>query len=714
MATRGGWDQLVMLDRKAAELARGVGRMTLLLGECLSALAEREGHHALGFSSLGAYVQERCGRTARWARDVVRVARGVAKWPALRRALLAGEVTWSAAEIVLRALERVWAGEAALAPGVLEQAEAHWSEQAKRLSVRELRAAVMETTVLPEAELRESGGVGGAAREETHRFLRRLPTHVLTLSVQTETAWWLECARRVYERSVSDCAGPVRSNESFLLALLAEARVELEAEDCGTGEALVRWGKYVEQLATWREESERRCDGQRRQLDAVRVEAPAGGEGSRVLGSGVLGGPVLDERVRELTAALTCRELELGRLAEWLQRAEAWRRLGFASETHYVRERMGLSYSQWKLRRQVVRRLGAFPGLEAAVGAGEVGFEAAALLVQVLSCARRQLGCDGAEVCTAQREGCAALEAAWLERAQTRTFKHLREEVRAAELAAQQWDVLARAPAEETMQRLIALEGRVKSGAVLLESEEAAESRTSVAGYVVDDEKSEGAAAEGRTSVAGRAWLDLRGELGEILGGAFLGGPGEPLAPREPSLGRPNLGRPHLGRERAVRLRLRLERDTLVEFRCLEKLFRRQHAGDFLEFLCRHFLAVWAPAMLTNVKYAHVYRRDAFTCTSPVCERHDVQPHHLKFRSAGGGEEDENLTSLCTWCHLTGVHGGRIRVAPPASRMQWQIGPPLLEVHGRELVRRGAGAGMAHRVRGRQARLAERRVVTHG
>ena len=115
-------------------------------------------------------------------------------------------------------------------------------------------------------------------------------------------------------------------------------------------------------------------------------------------------------------------------------------------------------------------------------------------------------------------------------------------------------------------------------------------------------------------------------------------------------------------------------------------LFGSDAAGDFFEFLCRHFLAVWAPTTLTDVKYAHIYRRDAFKCSSPVCERHDVQPHHLKFRSAGGGEDDENLTSLCTWCHLEGVHGGRIRVAPPASRMRWDLGRGFIEVHGREVL----------------------------
>jgi len=692
-----------MLDRRAAELARGVGATMLRLGEVLGQLGARGGHHELGFSSLGAYVRERCGRGSTWGRELVRVARELERWPRLRGALLAGEVTWSAVEVVLRALRPLGAAEAALAAGVLEQAEEVWLERARRLSVRELRDAVRDAARWPRDAAREPRD---AAREprgpETavHPYLRRLPTHVLTLTVPVETAWWFECARRVHERSVSDCGAGARSTEGFVLALLAEARTELGASEVGSAEAVERWGSYVAQLAVWRDEAERRCDVQRRALGDRALGDVAHGGGATPAGEPPVGESMLvgamvhdgdgdgapafecrdrgasgqvsggepdvrraardrDVRVQELVRGLARRDLDLGALATWLQRAEAWRRLGFASEAHYVRERMGMSYSQWKSKRRLARSLGALPQLEAVVRDGVVGVESAALLVGVISRAREQLGRGDV--------GAEAIERAWVERAGLRTHKHLREEIRAAELAAQQWDVPALPPSEETMRRFSALQGRVASGAVLLEGAE---------GEVAGADRGE---------VARRAWLDLRGELREVFRGAFLSDPGEPDVRREPGVCPPAPG----GRKGPVRLRLLVERDTLVEYRCLERKFRRlrRGGGDFLEFLCRHFLAVWAPAMLTDVKYAHVYRRDAFTCTSPVCERHDVQPHHLRFRSAGGGEEHENLASLCTWCHLEGVHGGRIRVAPPASSMRWELGGGFLRVHGREVMR---------------------------
>src|SRR5690606_22544944 len=148
--------------------------------------------------------------------------------------------------------------------------------RARRLSVRELRDAVRDAARWPRDAAREPRD---AAREprgpETavHPYLRRLPTHVLTLTVPVETAWWFECARRVHERSVSDCGGGARSTEGFVLALLAEARTELGASEVGSAEAVERWGSYLAQLAAWRDEAERRCDAERRGETARRREA---------------------------------------------------------------------------------------------------------------------------------------------------------------------------------------------------------------------------------------------------------------------------------------------------------------------------------------------------------------------------------------------------------------------------------------------------------
>src|SRR5690606_18946785 len=69
------------------------------------------------------------------------------------------------------------------------------------------------------------------------------------------------------------------------------------------------------------------------------------------------------------------------------------------------------------------------------------------------------------------------------------------------------------------------------------------------------------------------------------------------------------------------------------------------------------------------------------------CNRRDVTPHHLVFRSAGGSDAPRNVGTVCVWCHLRGVHGGRIRAQGPAENIRWELGPrgaPTLVVHGRE------------------------------
>jgi hypothetical protein len=53
-----------------------------------------------------------------------------------------------------------------------------------------------------------------------------------------------------------------------------------------------------------------------------------------------------------------------------------------------------------------------------------------------------------------------------------------------------------------------------------------------------------------------------------------------------------------------------------------------------------------------------------------------VTPHHLRFRSAGGSDEANDIGSFCSWCHLEGVHGGRIRAVGTAEDIRWELGEP--------------------------------------
>jgi hypothetical protein len=57
--------------------------------------------------------------------------------------------------------------------------------------------------------------------------------------------------------------------------------------------------------------------------------------------------------------------------------------------------------------------------------------------------------------------------------------------------------------------------------------------------------------------------------------------------------------------------------------------------------------------------------------------------HHIVFRSAGGGEELANRTTLCAWHHLRGPHAGLVRCAAAPEALLFELGlrgpvPPLV------------------------------------
>jgi HNH endonuclease len=138
-----------------------------------------------------------------------------------------------------------------------------------------------------------------------------------------------------------------------------------------------------------------------------------------------------------------------------------------------------------------------------------------------------------------------------------------------------------------------------------------------------------------------------------------------------------------------VTLRLRMPRSTYVWWRLLEARAQRWlgRGISWLRFLCSSMWQAWRHLLHADVAYGRVYIRDRYRCTSPVCTRQDVTPHHLRFRSAGGSDDDDNVASVCTWCHLLGVHGGRIRAEGPAGHIHWELGAPgspCLVVDGRD------------------------------
>lgn len=71
-----------------------------------------------------------------------------------------------------------------------------------------------------------------------------------------------------------------------------------------------------------------------------------------------------------------------------------------------------------------------------------------------------------------------------------------------------------------------------------------------------------------------------------------------------------------------------------------------------------------------------VYVRDGWRCAAPGCtSRRNLEVHHVKYRSRGGGNAMENLLCLCRFHHQMGEHGGLARCSGRAPlAIVWRLG----------------------------------------
>jgi hypothetical protein len=520
------------------------------------------GHHALGFSTIEAYALERCERSSRWVQESRTLVRRLAELPMLAHAVRAGQVTFSMAQVIAKI--------------ACADDEERWLTEAKNRTVRGMRALVEE---LIRAEDDFDTAPSQMSAEEKHV--------TLTLSVDREDAWLFECARMIAKQHGENLEGTLdallaEGTTALLATIDRDAMVPYGDED-DAGAAQRAWRR---ELARFREQAELRCESGISESSAMIEDEK---EASKAVYDWAGDAEHIDAVLRQVAKNLARRDLLLGELAERFWRADGWRRLGFATEAQYARERLGMSLSSVKAKRALSRRARSLTRLEGALANGELGYEAARLVASVAS---------------------KETQGAWVERARTRTVKHLREEVEAVQMLHR----LALCPhmdppTEQLMTEVAALERRIVTGQTLQPD-------------------------ESQMSAAGRARWRSR-----------------------------------------VTLKFRVTEDTYRYFRWLEEAFGRHglRSTGFLRYLCVALIEEWQRAP-ERMAYSAIYERDCWRCTSPVCSRRDVTPHHLEFRSAGGNDSAENVTSLCVWCHLEGVHRGALGVDPPSSAMTWRIG----------------------------------------
>lgn len=101
--------------------------------------------------------------------------------------------------------------------------------------------------------------------------------------------------------------------------------------------------------------------------------------------------------------------------------------------------------------------------------------------------------------------------------------------------------------------------------------------------------------------------------------------------------------------------------------------------GRCLVVVARHFIETWkAEAEKRRTRSQRIRERDRHRCQVPGCSRRAMQAHHVIHRGRGGDHEDPNLSGLCAFHHLRGVHGGYLTVqgtAPDALVWRLRVGP---------------------------------------
>jgi hypothetical protein len=500
----------------------------------------------------------------------------------LAKALEAGSIGWSMAELLAR--------------HATPQTEAALLQVARGKSVQAMRVALSPHEPHDDDEL----------------------ARTLSLTLPLEEAWALEATRMMVEHMDGKCTGG-----HFLESLLAEGTISL-LELVDRAEADVSAQMEAEHTA-WRSNMQRlqhlHADAELRSRPAVATEPNAGDAPDA--DDLPLGLEALDARIRHYSAELASRDLFFGRMAQCFLALRGWQALGFATEAHYARERLGMSRASLCSKVSLARRSQGLDHVIDALQQGRIGFEAAQLVARIAT---------------------PDTERAWVDRATRRTFKHLREEVQAVEMTTRFTPQTDRSPPTEAhIQQMQALERAILSGELL----------RSITRHALPKNP-----ADETTAVQISGSPD-----DETTAVQISGSPGA-----------------------KVTLRMRVPGDLLLHYRQLERAHRNKLPDtSFVQFLCTTFWQTWVPMLGVSDKWETIYRRDRYRCTSPVCHQRNVTLHHVQYRASGGTDHPNNLTCPCAFCHLQGEHGGRLKILPPGSDPTWLLGRrPIMRVHRRE------------------------------
>lgn len=622
------------LDTPLRRLSRLSGAVDRALAVRLARVQAARSYIRLGYARLGDYTRERLGLAERTTFDLARLGRALDRLPLLDRELAAGRLTWTAAFQVARVA------------GVDD--EATWIERAGSLPVRELKQRVRQALAARKSGGRkpEQGATktehdpdvstdDGGAKDRVGRMLIHTSTH-------TASYWYaaLDLCRQVAGADLPETEAAEYVLADFVSGgsrlpddmprLYPRAPVRYPA---GSRRGLHLLGRGPGELPPVAKElGSRVLDAKlTRDLEAL----------LRLVESGeVSNDPFeLDGSMRRLIAARSGVDLDLARLLRNFESLDLAPHLGFGRFGEYAEERLGISARRARFLVQLDRKLYGYPAIQRAVRDGRIGTVAAMLLTRVAESRMT--------------------EDVWIGHAERITVARLRREVEWAErgIVLRRFRTPLPPPA-----------GRIKTELDELTDEWSARRQT----FAVEEEGNWGGEAG-----SGQTFAVADGRASASVANDRL----RPLAPDDAEWVRrvfetqsPDVDVVFWIAESAVPLWDEARRQ--IAFHTGEEFVPDQVVLLWiaLDFLATH-LPSWLEALDCEDRIAV---RERFRCAIPGCTVHGGAGHHLKFRSHGGSDEDENLLFTCYIHHIPGVHGSCLRVtgkAPDGVKVDLGIRP---------------------------------------
>jgi len=684
---------LLRCDALALSLSVALDRIVPALARAAAAFCAASGWKEFGYARAGDHARERFGRSGRWLRELAALGTALKALAGLGDALAGSDGGRPIGRVAASIIARVATPESLAA----------WIGVARSVPVRTLREFAARARGEgsswppegddPDASVNSAAFLPGVVvgAEKAGPFEDDDPDSrvLVRMMVPPPVAAAFDEALDLY-RAVS---GGQATVTEFVEALVADAQAgphPVDAQPAPLGGSSVQGDGA---LRAFREKALARSTQEWRHLAddagsspgwafalagatlaAVEDICSRAGTGDQV---------ELDGQIRALIRLEDDLERRLARLLADLAGQNAWARLRFDSVGHYAEQRLGMSRSAAQDRVRALRGLSRLPLVGAAYERGEIGLDAALLLVRIL-------GRGGGAGEAKQR--------AWVERAREASIKRLRDEERliGRVLAVGAPAGSPRGNAPERWDRALAAQGGMTGSTscdtVIMKTSRGADTRP----MPPDDAawqrslRREPGTARRRISRYGRVALDnpdagafFRLRLPAELASGFLSCVESARARLAGIVEEVPWDQPWPGGEQHVDASVLCAR--MFSIRC-----RRSPAWVGLLAVIEEFVETWDdPGMSPQRQEDAIYIRDGWRCTAPGCtSRRNLESHHLVYRSRGGSDDHANLTCLCRFHHQLGEHGGlaRCRGSAPLG-IDWALG------------RRGAGGRWRNEIR---------------